>query len=150
MGGIIISCDNVSVNNIEIHGNDTIDIKSNVLQSVTLDGGLDNDRIQVGSGITEAYGQDGNDLIKGGVGDDHLEGGGGNDVIFGGAGNDHLLGKTGDDVLFGVDGYDHLEGDSGNNWHIGDGTNTCPTGHEVETTAGRLQYVLTFSNSDYS
>ncbi|MBD2665694.1 calcium-binding protein [Richelia sinica FACHB-800] len=95
----------------------------------TIQGGIGNDFIALGSGNDSLYGQDGNDTLNSGGGQDRIEGGDGNDLLsggggddgyyfdyfglYGGDGNDTLNGEAGNDELYGGNGNDLLQGTNG-------------------------------------
>jgi len=81
------------------------DLIKNYGDSVTIDGGEDNDKL---------YGGADNDCIKGGTGNDLLWGGTGNDSLWGDAGADKFFYSKGDgkDVIFGFDSKDTLTFDN--------------------------------------
>lgn len=91
-------------------GNDIVLTTSNVVHSMTIDGGSGNDLLTGGSGPN---------LILGGLGNDTLYGGAGDDVLLGGDGNDDLLGASGNDVLVGGAGNDLVYGGLGRDLIIG-------------------------------
>lgn len=116
------------------------------LESITVNGGSGNDRIQVQGYRDEIAttltinGDDGNDAmlvassrsavnLNGGDGDDRLDGGQGADNIDGGAGNDILQGRGGNDVLRGGDGNDRLNGHGGNDTMSGGSGRDRINGH---------------------
>jgi RHS repeat-associated protein len=81
--------------------------------SVTINGGLGNDRIEgtpLGDILT---GGGGDDKIRGHGGDDQVNGGSGADFLFGGDGDDLIIGGAGDDLIFGGAGSDDLRGAGG-------------------------------------
>jgi RHS repeat-associated protein len=81
--------------------------------SVTINGGLGNDRIEgtpLGDILT---GGGGDDKIRGHGGDDQINGGSGADFLFGGDGDDLIIGGAGDDLIFGGAGSDALRGAAG-------------------------------------
>jgi Ca2+-binding RTX toxin-like protein len=86
-------------------GDDTLNaaaLQSNVVNTLTLDGGAGNDTLLGSQGV---------DLIFGGDGDDTIIGGRGNDVLVGGDGSDLFVWNPGDgsDVVEGQGGKDALE-----------------------------------------
>ncbi len=116
------------------------------LESITVNGGSGNDRIQVQGYRDEiattltVNGDDGNDSVlvassgstvnlNGGDGNDRLDGGQGADNIDGGAGNDILQGRGGNDVLRGGDGNDRLNGHGGNDTMSGGSGRDRINGH---------------------
>lgn len=64
-------------------------------------GGLGNDDILAGNGITYAFGQEGEDIINGNGGNDFLYGDEDTDYVFGGAGSDYVEGNDGVDLVSG-------------------------------------------------
>jgi hypothetical protein len=115
-----------SVNHIEVRMRGNTDIvvtTSNVMQSMTIDGGAGNDLLTGGSG---------NNLLIGGAGHDVLYGAAGNDVLLGGDGNDDLFGGSGDDVLVGGNGNDYLDGGAGRDLMIGSQDDDCLAGGDGE------------------
>ncbi|MBA3485549.1 MAG: hypothetical protein H0T51_27460, partial [Pirellulales bacterium] len=101
------------VNEIQVRtrgGHDVVVTTSNVLETMTIDGGAGNDLL-VGGG--------GENLILGGTGHDTLYGGAGDDVLLGGDGDDDLMGRGGNDVLVGGAGRDIMDGGVGRDLLIG-------------------------------
>jgi Ca2+-binding RTX toxin-like protein len=106
------------------------------VQHIVADGGLDDDVIQIGKGITsdvvlhggagndklsyrgqggaQLYGDDGVDTLAGGAGQNLLDGGVGDDHLTGGAGPNQMSGGPGNDVLVGGDGLNQMNGGDGN------------------------------------
>lgn len=105
-------------------GNDSLfgqggdDFLWEVFGSNLLDGGDDDDEIEVWpgeellGGSNTLLGQAGNDILRGGLKNDSLSGGKGADYIFGDYGNDTLRGDAGPDTLWGWEGNDFLDGGS--------------------------------------
>jgi len=88
--GIAVS----AVTTIRVHGldgNDTLTVDTNL-----------------GSVVSDMYGDSGNDTLTAGNGHDYLYGGDGNDTLTGGLGNDRLYGQAGVDALYGNEGNDLL------------------------------------------
>jgi uncharacterized protein YkwD len=78
--------------------------------AIVIDGGVGNDTITIGPGITQQC------WLFGGIGDDRLiSNGSGADLLFGGNGNDYLDGGPGNDTLYGGAGTDTLADTQGNN-----------------------------------
>jgi Ca2+-binding RTX toxin-like protein len=101
------------VNEIQVRtrgGHDVVVTTSNVVETMTIDGGAGNDLL-VGGG--------GENLIIGGTGHDTLYGGSGDDVLLGGDGDDDLMGHAGNDVLIGGAGRDILDGGVGRDLLVG-------------------------------
>lgn len=114
------------VDHIEVRMRGNTDIvltTSNVMQSMTIDGGSGNDLLTGGGG---------NNLLIGGSGHDVLYGAAGNDVLLGGDGNDDLFGGSGDDVLVGGNGDDCLDGGTGRDLMIGSQDNDRLKGGDGE------------------
>src|SRR5262245_34592418 len=85
-------------------GADTINVTTDKLRGLTLNG------------------EDGNDTINGSPDDDIINGGAGNDTLNGGAGDDRITGNTGADTM---------NGDAGNDvmvWNPGDGSDVMNGG----------------------
>lgn len=110
------------------NGNDRIEIAPSVITPVTLKGGRGNDWIKAGGGTAMIEGGDGDDEIFGssvddviyaGAGNDRVYAGAGNDTIYLGTGDDTASGEAGDDTLHGEDGEDVLQGGLGNDLIIG-------------------------------
>ncbi len=86
------------------------------ITTITADGGLGDDIIELAPGVTSPAtltGGDGNDRITGGDGNDNISGNKGIDIIAGGKGNDKLQGNEDDDILVGEVGSDTLDGGGG-------------------------------------
>lgn len=83
-------------------------------ESVTLDGGLGNDRIFGNSGNETVFGGDGDDRVKSRAGDDVVWLGADNDIARLSYGDDLAYGERGDDRIFGGHGNDRLSGGDGN------------------------------------
>jgi uncharacterized delta-60 repeat protein len=118
--GSVIDVPTDLVSSIKINGNngnDAITVGNDITLSSTINGGSGNDVIRAGggddvidggSGINAMFGNDGNDTITGGTSLDALFGGGGDDWLYGGSGIDLLEGGLGLDHLFGQGGNDLL------------------------------------------
>jgi hypothetical protein len=100
-------------------GHDVVVTTPNVVETMTIDGGSENDllvgggaddRIYGGSGHDTIYGADGYDMLFAGDGDDDIFGGDGYDVLVGGGGRDILDGGVGRDMLIGGCNEDRLHG----------------------------------------
>jgi len=72
-----------------------------------------NDKIVLGKGLDQCFGEGGNDTIFGNDDMDLLFGGYGNDNLGGGPGDDFLFGEQGDDRLTGLSGSDFIDGGEG-------------------------------------
>ncbi|MDB5319040.1 MAG: cya 2, partial [Phycisphaerales bacterium] len=94
-------------------GNDSIIIKSGVVVTANLSGGVGDDSLFGGSGNATLTGGTGNDQLSGGTGNDSLVGGDGDDVLLGGLGNDVIDGGIGSDTEEGGDGNDVMTGGTG-------------------------------------
>lgn len=68
-------------------------------------GGLGNDDILAGDGVSHVFGQDGDDILNGNGGDDILWGDDGTDYLFGGPGKDLVSGDDGVDWVSGGDSF---------------------------------------------
>ncbi|MCA9051532.1 MAG: hypothetical protein KDA89_22495, partial [Planctomycetaceae bacterium] len=124
--GPFVNVTTISV--LGLSGNDRIQIRSDVTQPATLDGGPGNDFLRGGGGNDHLLGGDGNDELQATSGNDTLEGGSGNDllragegddVLDGGDGNDELRGHRGNDILIGGDGNDLLRAGEGDDQLFG-------------------------------
>jgi uncharacterized delta-60 repeat protein len=91
-------------------GNDIVLTTSDVMETMTIDGGTGNDLLTGGGARSVIIGGTGNDILYGASGNDILLGGDGNDDLFGGDGNDVLVGGNGNDILNGGNGRDVLIG----------------------------------------
>lgn len=74
-------------------------------------GGLGNDDILAGDGVSHLFGQDGDDILNGNGGDDFLWGDTGTDYLFGGPGSDLVSGDDGTDWLSGGDSFGQSDDD---------------------------------------
>jgi Ca2+-binding RTX toxin-like protein len=113
-----------SVSDIQVRTrgqSDVVVTNSNVMQTMTIDGGAGNDLLTGGGGVNLLIGGDGNDVLYGSAGDDVLLGGDGNDDLIGGAGDDVLVGGDGNDILNGGAGRDLLIGSQDNDMIFGGG-----------------------------
>ncbi len=79
-----------------------------------IEGGTDDDTLNLLGGNDIYTDRFGNDSINGGAGKDKIDGGKGDDTLDGGKGNDKLIGSKGDDTLNGNGGKDNLSGGTGN------------------------------------
>ena len=95
-------------------GNDIVITTSNVMATMTIDGGAGNDLLTGGGGRNVIFGGTGNDILYGAAGNDILLGGDGNDDLFGGDGNDVIVGGNGNDILNGGSGRDVMIGSQDN------------------------------------
>ncbi|MCB0073272.1 MAG: hypothetical protein KDE20_17505, partial [Caldilineaceae bacterium] len=106
-------------------GNDSVTLSHAIAIPVIVDGGDDDDTINV-SGVastTTLYGGLGNDTLTGSAQADLIYGGSGNDVISAGAGADTVYGEAGDDTITGGTGLDNLFGGADSDtfiWTTGD------------------------------
>ena len=100
----------------------TTNITDGGTHSVTFDG-IENFRIDTGSGddtLTLGDGTNvintraGNDTVTGGDGGDRINAGSGNDTATAGNGTNKILGSTGDDILTGGNGHNSVDGGVGN------------------------------------
>jgi len=121
---------------------------SSKVNEIEVRGGLGDDFITVGQGVTlssSLFGGRGHDIIRGGGGNDTIHGGRGADSIRGRGGNDDLLGDDGDDDIRGGVGDDSLNGGNGrDDCNGGDGTDDVSNGMDAET---ELTAVLTGTGS---
>jgi uncharacterized protein YkwD len=111
LNGVLTVLGDSAANNIQVSlagGNLVVSptgqtFASNLVNTITIDGGQGDDTIVVGSGITQQcwlFGSSGNDqIIDNGSGNDLLFGGNGNDILNGGHGNDTLYGGAGSNTL---------------------------------------------------
>ncbi|ELS47243.1 type 1 secretion C-terminal target domain protein [Microcystis aeruginosa FACHB-905 = DIANCHI905] len=83
-------------------------VKNGSKANDSLNGLVDNETINAGSGDDFVLAGAGNDIVHGGAGRDFLFGGAGDDVLNGGSGRDDLYADGGDDILNGGDGDDTL------------------------------------------
>ncbi len=74
--------------NLTISSGGKVIVQAKSVESATIYGGIEDDRIEGLSGDDELRGDDGGDTLSGGAGDDLLIGGDGSDAIIGGAGFD--------------------------------------------------------------
>ncbi|MDG3041891.1 Hint domain-containing protein [Roseicyclus marinus] len=82
-----------------------------------VDGTAGNDNMNLGSGFTDAQGDQittGNDYILGGDGNDTINADAGNDTVLGGAGNDIIDDWGGNDLVYAGSGNDRVELSIGN------------------------------------
>lgn len=82
-----------------------------------VDGTAGNDNMNLGSGYTDAQGDQittGNDYILGGDGNDTINADAGNDTVLGGAGNDIIDDWGGNDIVYAGSGNDRVELSIGN------------------------------------
>ncbi|HEV8608216.1 MAG TPA: right-handed parallel beta-helix repeat-containing protein, partial [Tepidisphaeraceae bacterium] len=101
-------------------GDDNIELSNG---ASTVHGGGGHDKIILGTGAGQIFGDGGDDTVQGGDGNDTADGGAGNDIIYGNNGADNLSGGIGDDVLNGGTGQDILNGDDNNDRLIGGSEN---------------------------
>ena len=111
-----------SITDIQVRtrgGNDIVVTTSDVMETMTIDGGTGNDLLDRRRRPQRDHRRHrqrhpvrrgGNDILLGGDGNDDLFGGDGNDVLVGGNGNDILNGGNGRDVLIGSQDEDCLDG----------------------------------------
>ena len=119
-----VTFNSADVSDIQVRmrgGHDIVLTTSNVMQTMTIDGGSSNDLLTGGGGRNIISGGSGHDFLYGAGGDDVLLGGTGNDFLSGGSGNDVLVGGDGDDVLKGGSGRDLIIGSQDNDWLEGGG-----------------------------
>lgn len=101
-------------------GNDRICLTSDYTgDPQTVYAGDGADRIRIGKGMSNVFGEGGRDLMIGGPHEDKFEGGkmgdrafggGSPDYLFGHGGHDELHGDAGNDIVHGYDGNDVLDG----------------------------------------
>lgn len=72
------------------------------------------ERFELGGGVDEAHGRDGEDDMYGGHDEDQLFGMAGQDQVYGQWEDDHLSGGDGADTVDGAGGDDVVHGDAGN------------------------------------
>ena len=102
-----------SITDIQVRmrgGNDIVLTTSDVMETMTIDGGSGNDLLTGGGARSVIIGGTGNDILYGAAGNESCFGGDGNDDLFGGDGNDVLVGGNGNDILDGGNGRDVLIG----------------------------------------
>ena len=107
----------------------------------TVNGGAENDLIDLGLGNDTANGDAGQDTINGSDGVDTLRGGANNDTIDGGLGGDHIFGDDGHDRLQGgSDAYSQPNvvsvADGADDIHGGNGNDTLDGGSGGDTLYG--------------
>ncbi|MHC5112264.1 MAG: beta strand repeat-containing protein, partial [Planctomycetota bacterium] len=120
------------------NGDDYVQIGSDVLADVEINGGVGNDQLLAfGSGSAVLRGGEGDDQLYGSDAADTIEGGDGNDVIFGGEGNNTLDGGAGNDDIEGGSDNDTITGGDGNDTILGhDGDDTINAGAGNDTIEG--------------
>jgi len=100
-------------------GDDTITIMNSLSNTIYAGDGNDN--------ISTYYSTTLRNTVDGGLGNDTIKLGSGNDTIYGGAGNDIVNANDGDDIIIGGAGDDTLNGYNGNDTYMfsrGDGKDT--------------------------
>ncbi|MFC3645397.1 calcium-binding protein, partial [Planctobacterium marinum] len=124
---------------------------SEIIEMLSHDGSLADDKLEGDLGIDELYGGEGNDEIDGFEGNDRLFGDSGNDILNGGAGDDELNGGEGLDTLTGDEGDDLLDGGLGNDryqYSLGDGFDTLIEAEsETNQPVNRQQFI--FNREDF-
>ncbi len=145
-------------------GNDTLKVYSNVMRTVSADGGAGTD-VLVGSPLGDVLhggaGTSDGDFLYGNDGNDSLIGSDGGESIYGLAGDDTLLGIDGNDALDGGAGADSLSGGAGEQDNISYATRTAGVrfipdgiandgeGLEHDNVAGDIEFITGTNFSDY-
>jgi trimeric autotransporter adhesin len=114
--------------------------------SFTLGANVEDLRLDVNSGNTNATGNATDNRLGGSYGNNTLNGLAGDDTLRGYAGNDVLNGGNGDDSLFGAEGNDTLNGGAGNDELEGNDYNSTLI-DRLDGGAGDDEYYI-FSVSD--
>jgi Ca2+-binding RTX toxin-like protein len=133
---------NVERNTLTVKVDERVHVfRNHAVQAIAVHGNGGNDSIVMRSNVMQVT------LLDGGAGDDLIVGGSGVDVIFGGEGNDRLSGVNGNDYVIGGDGHDNLGGGDGDDWLFGDATNSYPEGYD-DPVQYALDFATTGSGRD--
>jgi CSLREA domain-containing protein len=107
-----------------------VDIGAFEVQSLNLEGTVDEDTLVGGGAADKISGLEANDILSGNGSNDYLNGGDGDDTLSGSIGADILDGSLGNDFIDGGDGYDLLIGNAGDDRLIAGFGNDTLVGHD--------------------